>query len=366
VVVLGDGLKFARFLADELGGAYKGFEKFKTAKIFLKNGRIDISSARKETYEKPAALPDVVLSGRDEDLFRRDFTINSMAVSINKEDFGTLFDPFGGASDLKKKILKTMHDRSFVDDPTRILRAVRFEARLGFKIEKRTLQFIRKALKENIFENLSGERIREELFILFKEQTPAKAMKRLEQLGVLRKINPGLRLDSKALAMFKTIGSSGRLIRSYYADVPIMYLMALLGTAQPAQALATAVKLKLSNDQRHAIDHGKELQKLPQKDLGKLGKGSSATYFLLKKYGTEALLYLMLMQKDKKRAAGIKRYLDELKHIKIEITGDDLKEMGIKEGPEYSKILSAVMKAKLDGRAETREEQLEFASTFVV
>lgn len=358
IVVLGDGLEFGRKLADELGGAFKGFEKFKTAKIFLKDARIDVSSARKETYEKPAALPEVVLSGRDEDLFRRDFTINSMAVSINKETFGELYDPFGGASDLKKKILKTMHDKSFIDDPTRIIRAIRFETRLGFKIEKRTLSFMRETLKQNIFEHLSGERIREEFFILFKEKSPVKAMKRLETLGVLKKINPGLSVGAEVVSMFNRLGSSTRLIEAYHAERAVIFLIALLSKAKPAQALVTAVKLKLSNEQRQAIDHAKELQNISKKGLSKLGKGSSGTYFLLKKYGTEALLYLMLLQKDKKQAARIKHFLDELKHVKIEVTGKDLKELGIKEGPEYSKILSAVMKAKLDGKAESRSEQL--------
>src|ERR1035437_1584639 len=222
VVVLGDGMKFARLLADELHGAYKGFEKFKTAKIFLKNGRIDISSARSETYEKPAALPNVVLSGINEDLFRRDFTINSMAVSINREDFGELFDPFGGVSDLKKKILKTMHDKSFIDDPTRILRAVRFETRLGFKMEKRTLKLIHETLKRNIFDNLSGERIREELFIMFGEPSPLKAMLRLDSLGVLKKLSHGIRIDATAIRMFKNISASRSMTAGYGADAALI------------------------------------------------------------------------------------------------------------------------------------------------
>jgi tRNA nucleotidyltransferase (CCA-adding enzyme) len=357
IVIQGDGMKFARLFADELHAAYKVFEKFKTAKIYLENTRIDISSARKEYYKKPAALPDVEPSGMDEDLFRRDFTINSMAVSINEKDFGAFFDPFNGAYDLKNKILRTMHDKSFIDDPTRILRAIRFETRLGFRIEKRTLGFIHETLKHNVFGDLSGERIREELFILFQEPFPEKAMQRLECLGVLKKISAGLKFDTAAAKMFKKTRVLKKLMVLYGANPEIISLMVLFGSITPAAAGEAVLKLKLSNEQSKAIVQAKELQIFSKKGPVKTGKTRSGIYFLFKKYGTEALLYLMLLQKDKKQAAKIRLFLDELRHVKIEITGRDLLEMGVKEGPKYAEILDKLMEAKLDGKAKTKEEQ---------
>lgn len=359
VVIQGDGMKFAKYLADELHGAYKAFEKFKTAKIFLKNSHLDISSARSETYEKPAALPSVSLSGMDEDLFRRDFTINSMAISINQKDFGVLFDPYGGVRDLKNKVLRTMHDKSFIDDPTRILRAIRFETRLGFKIEKRTFKFIGDTLKTNVFDNLSGERLREELFILFGEQSPLKAVKRLNSLGVLKKINPGIIINAGSIFMLKQIDALRGMIREYSPNTPVLYLIAVLCSLKPKEAGYVAVKLKLSNEQKLVINQAKKLQQLSEKGLSRYGKGTSGTFFLLEKYETDALIYLMLLQKDKKQAQRVRYFLDELRYTKLEISGKDLKELGIKEGPQYSKILASVLKAKLDGKVKTREEQLE-------
>ncbi|MEI7541685.1 MAG: hypothetical protein WCJ94_00320 [bacterium] len=358
VVVLGNGMKFAKIIADELKGAYKEFEKFKTAKIFFKNNWVDISSARAETYEKSGALPTVSLSSLKEDLYRRDFTINSMAISINKDNFGELFDYFCGTLDMNNKILRTMHDKSFIDDPTRILRAIRFETRFGFKIEKRTLDLLQNSLRHNIFNNLSGERLREELFRIFDEPSPLKAIKRLKILGVLTKINPNIQVDLPSFKLFSIIASSRKLIIGYKAQLRNLYLMALLENMQINEVEKITKMLKLSNEQKVAITHSIELQQLPKRGLSDISQSDSGLYFLLQKYNTEAIIYFMLMQNNKKQTLGIKRFIDKLQYVKIQVGGADLKDFGLKQGPEYKHILDLVLKAKLDGEVDNREEQL--------
>lgn len=181
-VVEGDAIRFAVDLKRRLKGALKTHRAFGTATIAFKDMRIDIATARKETYEKPAAYPDVEPAGIKEDLFRRDFTINAMAISVNKKYFGELIDFYGGYRDLKKKIIRVMHDRSFIDDPTRIFRAVRFSARLGFKIEPHT----RRLIKESVLNGMLGEvnrgRVRKEIELLLKEKRPLRCLEVFSRL----------------------------------------------------------------------------------------------------------------------------------------------------------------------------------------
>ncbi|MCE5299973.1 MAG: CBS domain-containing protein [Spirochaetia bacterium] len=364
ITVEGDGMEFARSLADNLGAAYKGFDRFKTGKIFMKNGiRIDVASARSEFYEFPAALPSIRFTPVRYDLYRRDFTINAMAIRINKKGFGSFIDYFNGRRDLGHGIIRTLYNMSFIDDPTRILRAVRFETRYGFTIEENTLRFIKETLKHDIFENLPGERLKEELFMIFNEPKPFKAIRRLGELGVLDRISGGITVNCNTEALFEKIGREEAMIKDYGADRNLLYFMAMLGNVPAYKARAAAEKLKLSNEGKIAVSQAGELQALTGRVSRSVAAGRSRIYFFLKKYGTEALIYMMLALKDKNRAAGIKQFLDELRHVKIDISGRDLAAMGIEEGPEYSGILTSVMKAKLDGKASTREAQLRLAAS---
>lgn len=164
ITVEGDAIKLGERLAEELGGTLVAHKMFGTCTLELKGKvKIDFATARKETYEKPAALPKVEPSSLKDDLARRDFTINAMAMSLNKEDFGRLIDLFGGREDLAKGIIRVMHDKSFIDDPTRIFRAVRFGKRFGFAIDRRTLRLIESAIKKGMLNKLSKYRINKEL-----------------------------------------------------------------------------------------------------------------------------------------------------------------------------------------------------------
>ena len=193
IVVEGNGIELARHLVGRLGGHAHVHEPFLTAAIRLDSGvRLDVATARTEFYRSPAALPEVETSAIRQDLYRRDFTVNAMAIDLRPERFGELFDFFGGQRDLERKQVRVLHSLSFLDDPTRAIRAVRFAGRLGFEIAAETRQLIRIALSEGVFARLSGERLRDELIDLLAEAHPAEALSELHALGVLAEILPGL------------------------------------------------------------------------------------------------------------------------------------------------------------------------------
>jgi len=175
-VVEGDGIKFAEALNKKLKGRLTAYKAFGTATIKLKGKRIDIVTSRKETYTHPAAYPTVKPGAIKDDLFRRDFTINAMAIGLNKKNFGRLVDFYGGRKDLKKGIIRIMHDKSFMDDPTRIFRAVRFSVRFGFKIEPHTKKLIKEAVLDGFLGEVNAGRIRKEIEAFLKEKNPKKCL----------------------------------------------------------------------------------------------------------------------------------------------------------------------------------------------
>lgn len=181
-VVEGDAIRFARRLNSGLRGSLNIHKPFGTATISFKDSRIDIVTAREETYKRPAAYPDVKPATIKEDLFRRDFTVNAMAISVNSKNFGGLVDLYGGRNDLKKKVIRIMHDKSFIDDPTRIFRAVRFSVRLGFRIEPHTRKLIKDAVSQGLVGEVNRGRVKKEIEILLKEKYPVKCIKALSNL----------------------------------------------------------------------------------------------------------------------------------------------------------------------------------------
>ncbi|MBU1062527.1 MAG: hypothetical protein KJ952_07425 [Candidatus Omnitrophica bacterium] len=175
-VVEGDGIRFAEALNETMKGELKKHRAFKTATLCYKDIRIDVVTARSESYKAPAAYPDVKPGKIKEDLFRRDFTINAMAMSVNKKNFGELVDFYNGFKDLKKRFIRVMHDKSFIDDPTRIFRAVRFSVRLNFRIEPRTKNLMKKAILNGLLGEVNRGRIKKEIEAFLKEKEPLKCL----------------------------------------------------------------------------------------------------------------------------------------------------------------------------------------------
>ncbi len=214
LVVEGDGLGFAARLAEALGGRVREHQAFLTAVVVDAEGfHIDVATARSEFYRAPAALPEVQMSALRQDLFRRDFTINTLAIRLGPEPVPELIDYFGGRNDLKEKTLRVLHSLSFIDDPTRVLRAVRLELRLGFRISAETLRLIEVALAEGVFDHLSGGRLREELQLLLDDPALAlRGIERLGELGVLRVVHPRLEIGDAVRERLRVRAGGLRLV----------------------------------------------------------------------------------------------------------------------------------------------------------
>ena len=205
IVIEGEAIAFVKFLKEKINIDTVTHPRFGTATVTLPGGsKIDFASARKEHYAYAACLPNVTFSSIREDLFRRDFSINAMAVKINRNDFGQLLDLFSGQKDLLEKQIRVLHDRSFIDDPTRILRAIRFEQRYNFKIEADTFKLMRRALASGLLERLTRPRLGREFILLLKEEKPLKAIARFDQLCGLKLIHPLMRLDKIVKARFES------------------------------------------------------------------------------------------------------------------------------------------------------------------
>ena len=207
IVIEGDGILFAKKLSGILAAKVESHEKFKTAVLVLENSQhIDVASSRVEYYEKPAALPDVEPGSIRQDLARRDFTINTLAISLNKKNFGEIMDFFGGRKDLAAKKIKVLHKMSFIEDPTRIFRAVRFEQRLGFKMDHQTEKLAISTIDMNVVSELNGIRVRDEFVTILKEADPWIALKRLYELKALKKIGLNIDIDEAFIKQVKKIG----------------------------------------------------------------------------------------------------------------------------------------------------------------
>src|SRR5204863_7310087 len=218
IAVEGDAIALAQALADALGGRVRAHEKFGTAVVVYGDGeRVDVVTARTEFYDAPAALPAVEHASIREDLFRRDFTINAMALSLKGDDYGRLVDPFSGRADLEQKRIRVLHNLSFIDDPTRIFRAIRYENRYGFRMDEHTVRLARGCIEIGLVGDLSSARLRDELVALLEEGDAAHSIVRLGQLGADRAIHPHLAADAEAVALFRRLRA---LNERYDLDVP--------------------------------------------------------------------------------------------------------------------------------------------------
>ena len=377
LVVEGDGIAFAAQLAREFDARVKSHEKFQTAVIILPDNfwpdaaeqgfKVDVATARWEYYEYPAAMPTVALSSIKLDLFRRDFTINTLSVRLNPKSFGTLVDFFGAQRDIKEGIVRVLHSLSFIEDPTRVLRAVRFEQRYNFRIGKHTLNLIKNAVRLNVFARLSGRRLERELRLLLEEQDPRPAIKRCAELDILKFIHPDLKIDSEVSrlldATYDVLAWYQLLFRPEPVRQWMLYLMAMLA-GLGSEALAGCIeRLGYSESMRRILINQLRQGRKAARELGDDGMTPGKTVRLLDGLAPEVILHLMAASEDRRVTHWISRYITTLQDVKIQIGGDDLKKAGIPPGPVYRKIFDQVLTAVLDGKVTTRQEQLALAET---
>ncbi len=362
IVIEGDGIVFAKALGEKLNASVKSHQRFNTAQVITGKLKLDVATARTEYYESPAALPKVETSSIKKDLYRRDFTINTLAIKLNPKDFGLLMDFFGSQRDLKEKTIRVLHNLSFIEDPTRAFRAIRFSERFGFKISKHAENLIKSTVKMNLFEKLSGPRLYEELLLLFNETEPDRALKKLSDLGLLKVIHPALtfneELEETLKSLHETVSWFNLLFLEEKTDRGVLYLMALLSELKEEEAEAAAERLSPPPKIKDMIDKGiskaREVAKrLPSEDPVEI-------YNLLRKLRLETILLAMALSKDRLKQKVISRYLTELRKIEPILKGEDLKKIGVKPGPVYSRILKELLEEKLRGHLKSREDEERF------
>ncbi len=362
IVIEGDGIAFARKLGTQLGVKVKSHKKFGTAVVITDYLKFDVASARTEYYESPAALPRVEMSSIKKDLYRRDFTINTMAIKLDPAHFGQLLDFFGGQRDLKEKTIRILHNLSFIEDPTRAFRAIRFSERFGFKISKHTVNLIKTAVKINLFEKLSGARMYDELVLLFMETEPKMAIKRLAEFNLLKFIHPDLSITKSLETTFGAIQETISWFNLLFFEEELnrahLFLMALLDELNPDQRQEALQRLYVPPTAREEIITGIEEAKHA---LAKLYRaGHSKIYHTLSPLNMQTILFTMAKSRDTEQKKSVSLYLTALREISPELTGKDLQSMGYAPGPLFKRILTAILEAKLEENVQGRDEEIEF------
>ena len=350
VAIEGDARAVARELATRLGGEAVEHERFGTATLRAGDLVVDLASTRRETYSQPGALPDVEPAPLEEDLARRDFSVNAIAASLEAARLGELRDPLDGRSDLDSGAIRVLHPRSFVDDPTRLLRAVRYETRLGFRMDRETERLAREAIDAGALATDTVARIRDELLDLL-DENPGAGTGRMRELGLDRALSPLLgeaRPDDVAAAAAAADRIGGQ--RRFAA-------LAALAASDPEALAGWIEDLSLRAEDRDAVLHA--ARKGPQL-VASLAPAlpDSAVHALLHCELPETLALAIALGA---RAEVIDRYLEHLAGAGLEITGDDLRAAGIQEGPSIGRALRETLQRKLDGQVSGRDAELALA-----
>ncbi len=402
VVVEGDGLGVAQDLARSMSGELTRHHAFQTAMVTTLGGlRVDVATARSERYPRPGQLPQVVPGSLRDDLERRDFTINTMAVALGNDRPGTFLDPLGGLRDLHAGRIRVMHSRSFADDPTRVLRALRFALRFGYDIDSDTHGWLREAVSGGYLVDVSGDRVRKEIRLSFSE-APVAGPLRLQDEGVLQEVHRGLRADADTLAAledalgrYKEVlgakaeardrsGEAPGAVATREADLQpwLMRLAACAFGLSPQARWELVRRLRLSREERvPVIEGGAAWRSAVQAwgadaggaaavaegadaaaggaDPGAEGEGLAASDVerALRPLAAETLVVGAAATAGSRLARDVWLYLRKLRYVRPHLAGADLIKLGVTEGPQLGRFLDALRAARLDGEAETAADE---------
>ncbi len=370
-VVEGDGILFAKKLSKALNGKVREHETFMTATIFFKNKsgiecKLDIATARLEYYEYPAALPTVEVSSLKMDLYRRDFTINAMAVRLNPQIYGVLVDYFNGQPDIRYKKIRMLHTLSFIEDPTRIIRAIRFEQRYSFNIDIQCEKLMQNAVSLQLVDKLSGVRLTAELELILKEESTFKYFMRLEEFNVLHSIHPQLKLEVNKENILKDLLRRLEWYTKLYLEEKIdalaIVIIALLRNAKLSEFEEIinrfAFKEKRAKHLLTLRSHIIEVFHTLERWAKNKGKVSRLRHILLS-MPMEVILYCMARTQNEDLKIALTQYILKWQHEKADITGRDLESLQIPHGKIYKELLNVALDAKLDNEFLTRDEQLQ-------
>jgi tRNA nucleotidyltransferase (CCA-adding enzyme) len=361
IVVEADAIEFAHKFADIHKKEFKKHHAFGTAVVYFDNHHIDFVTARSEIYSTFGALPKVKPASLKDDLLRRDFTINAMAISLNKPDYGKLVDYYFGEKDLKNGLIRVLHDNSFMEDPTRILRAIRFEQRFSFKLQVHTLKLAKEAIRKNALSFVNPHRRREELVLILKEPSPARYIKRLYELKILPLIGIRIILDKndfrafteieRVLGFYKTKFKRHRQLEEW-----LIYLMAILRKAKRQEAAKLLDAFGFRKGEKIRIlslyDNMGKVRQLNKKVL------PHVIYKTLNPLSFENIIFFYAYYRKKKIRKHIEIFLDKLINIRLKLKGEDLKRLGFKPPTLYGKLFERLLYAKIDKGFKTLEEEI--------
>jgi len=365
IVVEGNGILFASKLAEEFDGQVKSHEKFGTSVVIFPDGyRIDVAMARVEYYEYPAALPTVKQSSVNSDLSRRDFTINSLAIKLNGEGAFCLIDFFNGERDLKNKEIHVLHNLSFIDDPCRLFRAIKFEQRFSFMISKKTEELMRGAIKKALVTSLSGTRLLNEITLILKERDPLKHILRMKEFDLLKFISSQIILDSadlEALGKIKAVLSWAETIPLIEKpEVWYVYLLAIIYSLDDESFMQMLEKLQMQARLKKSLTIDRRTCK---KALELLAEDKDwepeVIYHLFSDLSIEALIYFLAVDSTDRANQYANIYFTQYcGQAELSLTGDDLVEMGLKPGPIFQSVFKALREAHVKGAIETRDDEV--------
>ncbi len=367
IVVEGDGIGFAEAFAATTDCRIRSHAKFGTAVIILPDGfKIDVASARLEYYDRPGALPRVEHASIRHDLYRRDFTINTLTISLNQEKFGQMLDFFGGQRDLKDKSIRVLHNLSFIEDPTRLFRAVRFEQRLGFRIGQQTERLMRSAVRMNLVKKVGGARILSELQQILDEPQVVFALRRMEQFDLLKFIDSRLSFDQASARLFVTAERSCSWFDLLYTGEDyqrwLVYLFCLLdplsdkGLARVCRWLD--LQPKYQEQLLTQLPSGGQALRVAQRQANSRGIASNSEIFhWFCGLSLEVILFLMARTADERVRKWISHYVTQLRNVQVILNGNDLIALGLQPGKHFHQVFLALLNARLDGTISSREDE---------
>lgn len=364
MAVEGNGIAFAEELSAKLNAKLIRHRRFGTASVILTpNLKIDIATARKEIYPEAAKLPQVEFGTLKDDLKRRDFTINAMAIDITESNFGGLIDFFDGKKDVTDKTVRILHELSFIDDPTRILRAIRFERRYDFKIEIKTLRFLKDAVKKGMLEKVEPQRLREELILILKEDSPGKQIRRMQQLTGFAFISRGLTGSKIDYSLLNSVAQELVWFKKEHfprrkLDIWLIYFMALIDRVSLKEAKKVCNRFVFSKGEEKRILNYKKLGGKFKKKIRKKGIKPFEIFGLLEPLSYEEILLVKAKYKNPVITGRIEDFLEIYNDIRVCVSGHHLHGLGVIPGPHYKKIFNCVLKAKINGLVKTEEEEL--------
>jgi tRNA nucleotidyltransferase (CCA-adding enzyme) len=348
LVIEGNAIELARKLNEIKQGKLITHPRFGTAKLQWGKWRVDLATARSETYVKPGALPRVKPSSLSSDLFRRDFTINTMAVHLNPGHYGELIDPHGGIIDLERRLIRVLHEKSFIDDATRIWRGLRYEQRLSFQLETNTLQLLNRDIP--MLDTISADRIRYELECILQEERPEKVFRRAGELNVLHGLDPALKGNGWLAEKFK----QARQLTSPNLPPFGLYLSLLAYRLTGEESERLISRLRLSKSAAQTLRDTMAI-KTKLRALANPALNPSGIYRLLHGYSPSAIMANSLADDADVARRHIYLFLNKLRYVKPALNGDDLIRMGIAPGPRIKEILQLLHEARLDGKVSSKQ-----------